>query len=632
LDSADNASFLERSVSAAELRTDPLLAEPDGLLGLTGGEVGAGLESPSGIYVRGGAPDQTGYLLDGIPVFSPYHSAGLFSAWNPDALERLDLTSGLPASGSSHALSGVVEATTRSPGSLARVQGGMSTSNARVAMDGPIGRTGAGYLVSLRTGYPGLIAPRNEASYLGGNTRDLLAKVESPLLRGALRLLFYDNSNAIGSNVPPDGADGGLLRNGFHWRSRSIGAQWDERRGNTLVHLQSWMASTGAGATWIGTAPLDMVAERKDVGLLGMLERSGTRSTTRSGLRIERSWTAYQVARRDGSVSPYDLNARTLMGSVYLQHERVFDPKAAAQIGVSVTSAAVGTYLDLQARFRRRLSRTMFLSAGYGLSHQFAQSLRNPESVVGNIFPPDLYVGAGAGVPVARNERAVISADYRPTPAVHLGAQAYLSSSSGLLLVAPTTDDPFATSGFTTGSGTVPGFSLDATLSGSRYGLVARYGWQQVRLEHTHSTYTPLQGTSQEFELGAILFPSATASIRLAATGAFGRRATAVSGPFEWEGCNLLDRGCEFTGSPQTIGAIGATRLPAYVRLDLSLRKHWHLSIGHRDVTLGAFGTITNLLGRKNVMTVLTEPATGRTSSIEMRPRAPLVAGVDWLF
>ncbi|MFL5519131.1 MAG: hypothetical protein ACJ8DJ_23470, partial [Gemmatimonadales bacterium] len=139
-------------------------------------------------------------------------------------------------------------------------------------------------------------------------------------------------------------------------------------------------------------------------------------------------------------------------------------------------------------------------------------------------------------------------------------------------------------------------------------------------------------GTSHLIELGGIVFPSATSSIRLSATGILGRPATAFTGAFEWESCNLLDRGCELGGSPHNTGELGHIRLPAYIRLDLSLRKHWHMNLAGRDVIVAVFGTVTNLLSRNNVLTVVTDPATGRTTAVEMRPFAPLLAGLDWRF
>ncbi|MGH9261053.1 MAG: carboxypeptidase regulatory-like domain-containing protein, partial [Acidimicrobiales bacterium] len=91
LDAGDSTVFPGRALTLAAVRDHPLLAEPDVLQALGGGEVVLRPEAPSGIHVRGGASDQVAYLLDGIPVFSPYHTAGSFSAWNPDALARLEL-------------------------------------------------------------------------------------------------------------------------------------------------------------------------------------------------------------------------------------------------------------------------------------------------------------------------------------------------------------------------------------------------------------------------------------------------------------------------------------------------------------------------------------------------------------
>jgi len=631
VESNDSTPFPDRGISMAAVRNDPLLAEPDGLLGLSGGEIGASPESPSGIHVRGAASDQTRYLLDGIPVFSPYHAAGTFSAWNPDALERLQVSSALTSPTFPEALSGTVSAVTRRPGLTVRAQGAMSTSQARVVLDGPLGTRGAGYLVSYRTGFPAVIAPRDDASYLRGETSDLILKADVPALGGSTHLLFYDAGNSIGSSAISTPAENGPLRSWFEWSSRSLGARWGRPIGTGMLRLQGWSASSEAEATWVADAPLSLTADRQDYGLLAVFERTGSGSFTTTGVRIERSRTAYRVA--SGDSLPLELSAMSPIGVAFLQHERPLAERFGANVALSALSAAGALRLNLQSQLRWQPSELLALTASYSRTHQFSQSLRNSESVVGNVFPSDLYIGVGApGVPVARSDRGVIAADYRPITGLRLAAQAYLTNYAGLLLVAPETSQPFATDGFTTGQGTAPGLSLEAAMTRARYALVARYGWQRVRLEHADSSYTPAYATSHLLELGGIVFPSATSSIRLGLTNGLGRRATAVSGAFEWEACNLLDRGCEFSGNPQATGSLGATRLPAYFRLDLGLRKHWHLNVGRRDLTLALFGTITNLLGRTNVLTVATDPVSGRRTAIEMRPRSPLVVGLDWRF
>jgi hypothetical protein len=631
LDSGDSTRYPDRGISLAAIRNDPFLSEPDGLLALRGGEVTSEPESPSGVHVRGAESDQTGYSLDGIPVFSPYHTAGIFSAWNPDAIERVQLASSSPSPAFPSVLAGTITAMTRSPGSLLVAQGSMSTSHARVALDGPLGTRGAGFLLSLRAGYPGLIAPGKDPSYLRGDTRDGLAKLEAPLLGGRLRLLVYDMGNAMGSAAGSDTA--APRRNHFEWGSRSIGAQWTGHSRWGTFRVQGWGASSEAEATWLATVPIGLTAGREDQGLLAQAERGARGSSITAGMRLERSRTTYRSAALDTTGGTLGLNAETPVASLFLQHQRELDARLGMDAAVSASSAAGSLHWGLQGQLRYRISPPITLSASYVRAHQFAQSLRNSESVVGTIFPAELYVGAGSnGVPVARNNRIVLAVDYRPSANVRVAVQGYLSRSSGLLLVAPSTGEPFAVDQFTTGSGRAPGVALDATFRGSRYGLLASYGWQRIRLTYADSSYRPAYGTSHGFEVGGILFPTATSSIRLGLTGAMGRQATGIAGDFEWEACNLLDRGCEFGGSPQSDRRLGGTELPAYLRLDLGLRQHWHFKLAGKEVMLALYGTVTNLLGRGNVLTVATDPASGRRTQIEMRPRAPLVLGLDWRF
>jgi hypothetical protein len=262
------------------------------------------------------------------------------------------------------------------------------------------------------------------------------------------------------------------------------------------------------------------------------------------------------------------------------------------------------------------------------------QSLRNPESPVGNIFPVDLYVGAGSdGVPAARSDLGVAAVEVRPTAGMRLGLQVYARHFDGLALVAPQNNAPFATAGFLKGLGNARGVSVEAGANGARYGIVASYGLQRVRLEYPDSSYVPDHAPTHSIEAGIIVFPSPTADIRLGLQSALGRRTTAILGTFEWEACNLLDQGCEFDGSPgERAGPLGGTRLPAYLRVDLGVRKHWHVNVAGRDGLFAVFGTATNLLGRKNILTIVENPTTGLRTRIEMRPRSPLVVGIDWRF
>ena len=48
----------------------------------------------SAFNVRGGSADQNLILLDGFPIFNPFHLGGLFSVFNADAIARAELLAG----------------------------------------------------------------------------------------------------------------------------------------------------------------------------------------------------------------------------------------------------------------------------------------------------------------------------------------------------------------------------------------------------------------------------------------------------------------------------------------------------------------------------------------------------------
>src|SRR5262245_1663351 len=136
LEPAGTRASADREVSIAAVRNDPMLAEPDGIEALGGGDIALRPESPDGVHILGGASDQTSYSLDGVPIFSPFHAAGMTGAWNPDALSRLELTSWTPSPEGQRALCGGIDASTREPGERVSAEGSATTTHARLTLDG----------------------------------------------------------------------------------------------------------------------------------------------------------------------------------------------------------------------------------------------------------------------------------------------------------------------------------------------------------------------------------------------------------------------------------------------------------------------------------------------------------------
>jgi hypothetical protein len=357
-------------------------------------------------------------------------------------------------------------------------------------------------------------------------------------------------------------------------------------------------------------------------------------------MRLERSRTSLGLVRHvAGSAGATTGSAEVLattnrIATLMARHRRpltdalsLLAEATAARMGQR-TFASPGVALSWAPRER------ITVTGAYAVRHQFAQSVRNDESLVGTIFPAELFIGAGAsGVPVARGDQIVVSARVQPRAQLSLTAQGYRRRSRGLVLTAPGTGQPFTLDEFVTGTGASHGASIEAAMNGTRYAALATYGWQRTRVRHRDGRYAPHYAAAHRIDAGLVVFPTMTLSFRLGGTAITGRTSTPSQGPLEWESCNLLDLGCEFGGSPATRpGEAGAHELPSYVRIDVGARKHWHIRAGRRDVSLALFGTVTNILGRPNTLAYTFDDVTGEPQAIDMRPMAPLVVGLDWRF
>ncbi|WP_151088031.1 TonB-dependent receptor [Hymenobacter baengnokdamensis] len=116
--------------------------------------VQSGGEGSSGLFVRGGGSDQNLVLLDNVLVYNPNHLFGLFSVFNPDAVQSVDLyKSGFPAQFGGR-LSSVVDVKLREGNRQKFVTtGGIGLISSRLSFEGPIQQGKGSFIVSGRRTY-----------------------------------------------------------------------------------------------------------------------------------------------------------------------------------------------------------------------------------------------------------------------------------------------------------------------------------------------------------------------------------------------------------------------------------------------------------------------------------------------
>lgn len=116
--------------------------------------VQSGSEGNSGMYVRGGGPDENLFLLDGVPMYNVSHMGGFFSAFNTDAVKNVTLYKGSFPARFSGRVSSVLDVTTNN-GDNHQLHGNASVGfiSAKFSLEGPLANDKTTFCVSGRRTY-----------------------------------------------------------------------------------------------------------------------------------------------------------------------------------------------------------------------------------------------------------------------------------------------------------------------------------------------------------------------------------------------------------------------------------------------------------------------------------------------
>ncbi len=176
--------------------------------------VSQGNEMSAGLYVRGGSPDQNLVLMDDVPVYYVNHLGGFVSTFNADAINSIKIIKGgFPARYGSR-LSSVVDIRLKDGNNqMFQGNGSIGLVSSKVAIQGPIIKSKASFIISYRRMYYDLLSVpitklTCEGWVLGYNFYDCNAKFNYQINQNnRCYLSFYSGDDRFYMKDTPDSSD-----------------------------------------------------------------------------------------------------------------------------------------------------------------------------------------------------------------------------------------------------------------------------------------------------------------------------------------------------------------------------------------------------------------------------------------
>jgi hypothetical protein len=233
---SESAEMSNVKLQVAQIKNVPsLLGEKDVLkvLQLMPG-VQKGSEGSSGLYVRGGGPDQNLIILDDAIVYNASHLFGFFSLFNGDALKSVELTKGGFPARFGGRLSSVLEMNMKEGNKEEwHGEGGTGLISSRFTLEGPLVKNKSSILLSGRRTYADLIIyPFLKEEKTGYYFYDFNAKVNYDFGRknklylsgyfGKDKFYMKNNDEYVKENV------------GFRWGNTTRTIRWNHLFNNKL--------------------------------------------------------------------------------------------------------------------------------------------------------------------------------------------------------------------------------------------------------------------------------------------------------------------------------------------------------------------------------------------------------------
>ena len=376
-----------------------------------------GSEGQTGIYVRGGGPDQNLIILDDAIVYNANHLFGFFSVFNGDALKSVELTKGGFPARFGGRLSSVIELNMKE-GNKEKLhgEGGIGLISSRLTLEGPIKKDKSSFIISGRRTYADLLAkPFIAASQKGQADQttagyyfyDLNAKVNYDFGRkDKLYLSGYFGLDKFGVETTSPTA---LNSSGMDWGNNTGTLRWNHLFGDKLFsnlslifsqyhfNISSQQNTTDATTNLATTYNLKYDSGIRDLTAKYDLDFfPNPRHAIKVGFQtIFHRFTPSAVVIQDSDINLYENkieNIDVLESGVYA--EDVWQPTPRLKMNIGLRASSYQTtgksYLRPEPRIAAafKVKDDLAFKASYALMNQYVHLLSN----TGLGLPTDLWV------------------------------------------------------------------------------------------------------------------------------------------------------------------------------------------------------------------------------------------------
>jgi hypothetical protein len=581
------------------------------------GNGGAGADGET-LYVRGSAANLQLVLLDGAPVYAPFHMGGLVESFEPEVVGSARLYLGGAPARYDGGLSYVMDLATRSGrGERHAVAGSLDFVSATARAEGPLGAVH--YLASARTVH-GASLSRLEGEPFPYRFADGLLRLDAPLPEGGLSFTAFANREGVRVDTAGSGdgfARWGNLAGSLRYRGRFEGAD---------VEL------TVAGGRFDADVPLRdrqrlFMLRGKSDRLRANLDFTRTEGVVRLryGASFDRTWLTHSAlqAEEDRRLIYARASGSALGGYLDASWQPV--PRLLFRGGMRADAFSVGGVAVLAPR----ASGTWLVADGAALTlaaGRYHQYVRVPRPLLAGAPPRNFAdsVRLATQLAVGGATHFAVGLDQDLGNGVRLGLESFYKRFDGL--PAPADADTLELTGHNSGVDVWVRRSAGELTGWLGYSL--GWAWSTERDTGIGSRFAGRQTLSAG--VAGPVWHGTTVGARVA----YG--AGLPHGPVSMNDRLLGPEAPEFGSTPgavETEPPLGAAP-GSFFRLDAELSRTWHPRVGGRATHVTPYFRVLNALGSRDGLLYRyfsTEQGTDGVQAVATLPVIPVV-GISWTF